>query len=224
MSERSDVELMLATKAGDEEAFSELVSRHRNAIVNLTHRYLRNRADADDLTQEVFFKVYRARKRYRPEAKFTTWLYRVAVNACLNEVRNRKRRVTWVAMSMDGSSGGAGASDDAGGPLGSRVADDSAEAPLDAVEKNELKERVRAAVDELPERQRLAILLNKFHGLSYEELASTLEMTVPGVKSLLVRARENVRKRIEPYLRSGFGEGALGSEEPGRIERRRGTA
>ena len=92
MTERSDVELMLAAGAGDEGAFGELVSRHRDAIVNLTYRYLGNRADAEDLAQDVFLKVYRARKRYRPEAKFTTWLYRVAVNACLNEVRHRKRR------------------------------------------------------------------------------------------------------------------------------------
>jgi len=199
MSERSDVELMLALQGGDEEAFSELVLRHRNAIVNLTHRYLRNRADAEDLTQEVFYRVYRARKRYRPEAKFTTWLYRVAVNACLNEVRNRKRRLTWTATSLSG------ASEDAaeGGGLASRVADDAAVAPLDAVENQELREQVRAAVEELPERQRMAILLNKFHGLSYEELAETLDMTIPGIKSLLVRARENVRKRVDPYLTIG---------------------
>ena len=107
MSERSDVELMLATQSGDEEAFSELVLRHRTAIVNLTHRYLRNRADADDLAQEVFVKVYRARKRYRPEAKFTTWLYRVAVNACLNEVRNRKNRPTFRAAALYDAGGDA---------------------------------------------------------------------------------------------------------------------
>ena len=94
MTERSDVDLMLALKAGDEGAFAELVSRHRTAIVNLTYRYLGNRADAEDLAQEVFLRVYRARARYRAEAKFTTWLYRVAVNASLNEVRNRKNRPT----------------------------------------------------------------------------------------------------------------------------------
>ena len=217
MSERSDVELMLALQGGDEEAFSELVSRHRNAIVNLTHRYLRNRADAEDLTQEVFYKVYRARKRYRPEAKFTTWLYRVAVNACLNEVRNRKRRLTWTATSLSGVSD-EGAE---GGGLAARVADDAAEAPLDVVERDELKQRVRAAVDELPERQRLAILLNKFHGLSYEELAETLEMTIPGIKSLLVRARENGRKRIDPYLKTGTDSDSAALEA---LRGKRGTA
>ena len=83
------------------------------------------------------------------------------------------------------------------------MADETGLAPEEAVEQDELKAQVRAAVDDLPERQRLAILLNKFHGLGYEELAETMEMTVPGVKSLLVRARENVRRRIEPYLVRG---------------------
>jgi RNA polymerase sigma-70 factor (ECF subfamily) len=214
MSERSDVELMFAIQGGDDEAFSELVLRHRAAIVNLTHRYLRNHADADDLAQEVFLKVYRARNRYRPEAKFTTWLYRVAVNTCLNEVRNRKRRVTWVASSLDGRFPGGDARNSGGGSLADRVPDERGDGPLESAESEELKLRVREAVAELPERQRLAIVLNKFQGLGYEELADALEMTIPGVKSLLVRAREKVRKSIEPYLRTG----AL---EPGK---RRGTA
>ena len=192
---KSDIELMLAVQGGDEEAFSELVERHRNKVVTLAHRYLKNRADAEDLAQEIFWKVYRARARYQPEAKFTTWLYRIAANSCLNEVRNRKNRPTHGAASLY----------DAGGDdtAAARVADETGLAPEDAVERDELKAQVRAAVDELPERQRLAILLNKFHGLGYEELAETMEMTVPGVKSLLVRARENVRRRIEPYLVRG---------------------
>jgi len=195
MTDRSDVELMLAAGAGDEGAFGDLVSRHRDAIVNLTYRYLGNRADAEDLAQEVFLKVYRARKRYRPEAKFTTWLYRVAVNACLNEVRNRKHRPTHGAAPL--TSG-----DDEAGFIPA-LADAAAESPAEATVRSELAAHVRDAVDELPERQRLALLLNKFHGLSYEELARSLDMTIPGIKSLLVRARENVRQRIEPYLRSG---------------------
>jgi RNA polymerase sigma-70 factor (ECF subfamily) len=208
MTERSDVDLMLALKAGDEDAFAVLVSRHRNAVVNLTYRYLGNRADAEDLAQEVFLKVYRARARYRAEAKFTTWLYRVAVNASLNEVRNRKNRPTHAAAPLRGGAG----DDDAHVPL---VADGAAAAPLEEVEREELRARVREAVEELPERQRIALILNKFHGLSYEELAETLELSIPAVKSLLVRARENVRQVLEPYLRAEAG------ERPGK---QRGTA
>jgi RNA polymerase sigma-70 factor (ECF subfamily) len=197
MTGRSDVELMLALQAGEENAFTELVDRHRDAVVNLTHRYLGNYGDAEDLAQEVFLRVYRARDRYEPTAKFTTWLYRVAVNACLNEVRNRRHRPTFAAGTLARGDG-----DERAFP----VADGKVPSPPDVVEREELRERVRAAVGELPERQRLALLLNKFHGLGYEELAESLEMTVPAVKSLLVRARENVRRRIEPYLRAGTGE------------------
>jgi len=190
MTGRSDVELMLALKAGDENAFTELVNRHRDAVVNLTYRYLGNQTDAEDLAQEVFLKVYRARGRYEPSAKFTTWLYRVAANACLNEVRDRRRRPTFSAAALDEPS--------------APGADRSAASPPEEAERSELKEQVRAALAELPERQRLALLLNKFHGLGYEEMAESLAMSVPAVKSLLVRARENLRVRIEPYLRTGI--------------------
>jgi RNA polymerase sigma-70 factor (ECF subfamily) len=185
MTGRSDVELMLAFKAGDENAFTELVDRHRDAVVNLTYRYLGNQSDAEDLAQEVFLKVYRARARYEPAAKFTTWLYRVAANACLNEVRDRRRRPTFLASALDDAPASA------------------ANSPVEEAERSELGERVRAALAELPERQRLALLLNKFHGLGYEEMAESLSMSVPAVKSLLVRARENVRRIVEPYLRAG---------------------
>jgi RNA polymerase sigma-70 factor (ECF subfamily) len=194
-SVKSDIDLMLAVQRGDEEAFSELVGRHRNKVVSLAFRYLKNRADAEDLTQEIFWKIYRARSRYEPQAKFTTWLYRIAANSCLNEVRNRKNRPTHGAASLYDAGGDESAA--------ARVADEASLAPEEAVEQDELKAQVRAAVDALPERQRLAILLNKFHGLGYEELAAAMDMTVPGVKSLLVRARENVRRRIEPYLARG---------------------
>jgi RNA polymerase sigma-70 factor, ECF subfamily len=192
MTGRSDVELMLALKGGDENAFTELVDRHRDAVVNLTYRYLGNKSDAEDLAQEVFLKVYRARSRYEPAAKFTTWLYRVAANACLNEVRDRRRRPTFGASPFEG--------EDASFP----AADRAASSPLEEAERSEMREQVRMALAGLPERQRMALLLNKFHGLGYEELADSLEMTVPAVKSLLVRARENVRLRIEPYLRAGM--------------------
>ncbi|MHC4956919.1 MAG: RNA polymerase sigma factor [Planctomycetota bacterium] len=195
MTERSDIDLMLAFKAGDDEAFSVLVDRYRNAIVNLTYRYLGNRADAEDLAQEVFVKVYKARERYEARAKFTTWLYRVAVNASLNEVRNRKNRPTHGAAAL-----ATGDTDEAAAPVAA-----SDPGPAESAEKSELRARVRAAVDELPDRQRMAILLNKFHGLSYEELAHAMEMSIPAVKSLLVRARENVRKAIEPLVRAGGG-------------------
>jgi RNA polymerase sigma-70 factor (ECF subfamily) len=198
MTGRSDVELMLALKAGDEDAFTELVDRHRDAVVNLTYRYLGNKSDAEDLAQDVFLKVYRARGSYEPAAKFTTWLYRVAANACLNEVRDRRRRPTFGAAAFD-------AGESAPMPAADRAGSSS---PLEEAERSEMREHVREALAGLPERQRMALVLNKFQGLGYEELADSLEMTVPAVKSLLVRAREGVRRRIEPYLRAGKGRSA----------------
>ena len=187
---------MLAAQRGDEEAFAELVQRHRSAVVNLAYRYVSNRADAEDLAQEVFLRVHRARERYKPEAKFKTWLYRIAVNTSLNEIRNRKNRPTFGAAALEGT----GVDPDT---AAAAVPDESQPEPLATVENMEMKERVRAAVDSLPDRQRMALVLNKFHGLSYEELAETMEMTIPGIKSLLVRARANVRELIEPYLVRG---------------------
>ncbi len=204
MTERSDVDLMLAVQAGDDAAFSVLVERHKSAVVNLTYRYLGNFADAEDLAQEVFLKVYGARARYRPEAKFTTWMYRIAVNTSLNEVRNRKNRPTFRAASLVD----AGQDEE----TAAAVADERAAAPAVEVERRELNERVRAAVDQLPERQRMALLLNKFHGLSYEELASTFDLTIQAIKSLLTRARENVRQQIAPYVEGARAESAA----PGR--------
>jgi len=201
MTERSDADLMLAFQAGDEAAFSALLVRHQNVVVSLAYRYLGNRADAEDLAQEVFVKVYRAGKGWRPEAKFSTWLYRVTVNACLNEVRNRKTRPTQGAASFHAVEG---PGRDAGPP------DLRAEPPGDALERSELRAAVRRAVDELPERQRMALLLNRFQGLGYEELAATLDLSIPAVKSLLVRARESVRVALEPHLRSG----RTGRKEP----------
>ncbi len=192
MTERSDVDLMLAFQAGDESAFSVLVQRHENSVMSLTARYLGNRADAEDLSQEVFLRVYRARKRYRPEAKFTTWLYRVAANACLNEVRRRKSRATHGAAPLREAGWDDGAAPAATGDAGA--------GPDEILSREELHAKVRAAVDALPERQRLALLMNKFHGLGYEELAESLELSVPAVKSLLTRARENVRAQVEPHL------------------------
>jgi RNA polymerase sigma-70 factor (ECF subfamily) len=208
---KSDVDLMLAAQLGDDEAFATLVQRHRSAVVNLAYRYVSNRADAEDLAQEVFIRVHRARDRYRPEAKFKTWLYRIAVNASLNEIRNRKNRPTFRAAGL-ADAGGDGEARGGEATFGARVADDRLPGPQEALELSEMQQQVRAAVDALPERQRMAIILNKFHGLSYEELAETMEMTIPGIKSLLVRARANVRERIEPYVLRGAERSLRGEE------------
>lgn len=188
-----DAELMLRFRAGDEEAFTALVRRYQGRVVSLASRYLGSAADAEDLAQEVFLRVYRARETYEPTARFSTWIYRVTTNASLNFLRGRSARRA-VSAPMPSPHGG---------EAGPEFEDESAERPGDRLEKDELSEVLRRIVDELPERQRMALLLNKYEGLSYEEVAHAMEMSVEAVKSLLTRARVNVKERLEPYLRSG---------------------
>lgn len=186
----ADASLMLAFQQGDESAFATLVGRHRERVFRLACRYLGDAVAADDLAQEAFLRVYRAKSSWRPEAKFSTWLYRVTANACLNELRSRR-----VRKAVESTAPAA--------PPGARLAepaDGAAVDPADAAARGEVAARVRAAVEALPEDQRMAVLLSKYEGLSYRELADAMERSVPAVKSLLVRARENLRRALEPLL------------------------
>lgn len=197
-----DAALMQAFQRGDEAAFETLVDRHRERVFRLARRYLRDETAADDLTQETFLRVYRSKHTWRPEAKFSTWLYRVTANACLNELRARRARKGVESTAPSGPGGD---------PL-PEGADPRATDPGDAVLKGELATVVRAAVDALPEDQRLAVMLSKYEGLSYRELADAMERSVPAVKSLLVRARENLRTALEPYLDRAPAEGDDGED------------
>ena len=185
-----DAALMEALQGGDESAFETLVDRHRERVFRLACRYLGDPTAAEDLAQETFLRVYRARHSWRPEAKFSTWLYRVTANACLNELRARKARRAVEATAPAGP----------GGEAVMESPDPSAEDPGAAVLRGELARVVGDAVQGLPEDQRMAVLLSKYEGLSYRELAEAMDRSVPAVKSLLVRARENLRKVLAPYL------------------------
>lgn len=186
-----DAALMLSFQAGDDAAFATLVRRYQGRLVSLAMRYLGSSADAEDLAQEVFLRVYRARESYRPSARFSTWVYRITVNASLNHIRGRRVR-RGISAEMPGTG-----ADGAGQP---EFPDESAPSPPEELEKDELTAAVREIVEGLPERQRLAILLNKYEGLSYEDTAAAMELSIPAVKSLLTRARMNVKERILPYL------------------------
>jgi RNA polymerase sigma-70 factor (ECF subfamily) len=206
-----DAALMQAFQRGDESAFETLVDRHRERVFRLACRYLRDETAADDLAQEAFLRVYRAKQTWRPEAKFSTWLYRVTANACLNELRARRARKAVEATAPAGPDGGTI-------PEG---ADPGAADPGDSILRKELAGVVKAAVDELPEDQRLAVMLSKYEGLSYRELAESMERSVPAVKSLLVRARENLRKSLAPYLDRVPAEGDEPTQAEVRKSRRR---
>lgn len=188
--EDPDVQLMLKVKSGDRTAFEELVRRHSSLLVNFMFKFVGSLATAEDLAQEAFFKVFKAAPTYEPTARFKTWLLTIAANLCMNRKRWEKRRFH---HSLDAS-----------GDDDRRPADEVAgsEAPPSAdMERSELRVVVRRAVLSLPESQRLAVILARYHELSYAEIAESMDLTIMAVKSLLNRAKENLRVRLERELK-----------------------
>jgi len=185
---------MLRFRGGDDDAFTEIVHRFQGRVASLAYRYLGSAADAEDLAQEVFLRIHRARETYEPTAKFSTWVHRITVNASLNLIRKRRVRKHLNAEMPTRSGDAAGRPD---------FEDEGAMQPPHELEKAELAEVLGGIVDGLPERQRTAILLNKYQGLSYDDTASAMELSLPAVKSLLTRARVNIKEALLPYLDSG---------------------
>jgi RNA polymerase sigma-70 factor (ECF subfamily) len=189
-----DVALMLRVKAGDEAAFEKLVAAYQDRLISVFYHLVRDRTTAEDLAQETFLRVYRARLGYEPKAKFSTWLFHIAHNLASNKRRDRGRRKEVDLKSSDS------------GPLGARpeeqiLKDKSAMMPTRQVAKTELQQIVQEAMSELNERQQMAVLLNKFEGMSYADIAATMELTPAAVKSLLSRAREALRGKLESYVK-----------------------
>src|SRR5580700_6614558 len=186
---RSDVQLMLDVKAGDEASFEILLQKYRSPLVNFLFRMVRDRATAEDLAQEVFLRVYRARKQYSPSAKFTTWLFRIATNLALNSVRDNRHR------QMDVS-------------IDAPVEEDEAPLQLPAREmridehmiERDRAEFIRQAISSLPEKQRVAVLLHKYEEMDYAEIAKILECSESALKSLLFRAYETLRVQLAPLV------------------------
>lgn len=191
-----DVRLMLKVRDDDASAFEELVERYQNRLVSLMSHLVHRRDMAEDLTQDVFLRVYRARKRYVPGSKFSTWLYTIAHNVASNALRGLARRRE---VNLVGRDSGAMA----GNPLDAAALAASGLMPTRQLDKAELSEVVKLAVAALGQRQRMAVLLNKFEHLSYEEIAEVMQLTPSAVKSLLSRARANLRDVLDPYLQQG---------------------
>ena len=188
-----DVRLMLRVKQGDEGAFGELVEEYQSRLISIFFHLLRDQETAEDLAQEVFLRVYRARHTYEPTAKFSTWLFRIANNLASNSRRSKGRRKE-VQLSLRDS-----------GPLGARpaeqlLAEKSALMPTRQIANSEVRSMVRTALDALNERQRLAVLLHKFEEMSYADIGESMELSPAAVKSLLSRAREKLRLELEPYI------------------------
>ena len=198
-----DVRLMLRAKQGDQTAFTQLVTNYQDRLVGVLAHMLQNKEAAEDLAQEVFLRIYRARHGYEPTAKFSTWLFRIANNLANNLRRDSGRRKE-IALSVNDS-----------GPLGPRpdermIAEKSGLMPTRQFDKSEMCSMVQAALATLNEKQRMAVLLHKFEEMSYTDIAAALDMTPAAVKSLLSRARDNLREKLEPYVKQG----TLGSITP----------
>jgi RNA polymerase sigma-70 factor (ECF subfamily) len=184
-----DTELMLKFQQGDDSAFKTLITRNQRIVLNLAYKYLGNRADAEDVCQDVFLKVCRAAETYQPTAKFTTWVYRITVNACLNRIRSvQTHRNVSMDADLTGDGGGVELADGVDPPASQHL------------EQEELETKVREAMGRLPDSQRTAVLLRRFQELSYEEIARVMDTTIPAVKSLLARARQTLKTSLSRYF------------------------
>jgi RNA polymerase sigma-70 factor (ECF subfamily) len=187
-----DIRVMLRVREDQPGAFEELVERYQHRLVAVMHHLIGNADEAEDLAQEVFLRVYRARKKYRPRAKFSTWLFTIANNLALNVLRGRQRKPV-VRLDVRDS-----------GPLGPRPAEqlvrDRGNQPMQNMQQQELAGIIRQALEGLNERQRVAVVLNKFEDMNYAEIAEVMRLTTKAVKSLLSRARSNLRDALKDYI------------------------
>ncbi|MFM9960485.1 MAG: RNA polymerase sigma factor [Planctomycetaceae bacterium] len=188
-----DVQLMLRAKRGDDAAFSQLVETYQDRLVGVLTHLLGDQDAAEDLGQEVFLRVYRNRSKYEAKAKFSTWLFHVANNLASNWRRDGAQRREASLVGSDSGSMGAR-------PQEQLLAEKSALMPARVLDRVESQTLVRAALDSLNDRQKMAVLLNKFEQMSYIDIAEAMDLSPKAVKSLLSRARENLRAYLEPYL------------------------
>ena len=182
-----DIRLMALVGAGEEAAFEQLVERHQRLVIGTVGRMLGSGSDAEDIAQQVFVRVWKNAKRYEPRAKFTTWLLKITRNLVFNELRRRSRHPQVPLQSE---------SDEEERPL----KDERAVAPDASLLEHELQQAVDAAIANLPETQRMAVVLRRYEELSYEEIAAAMDQSVSAVKSLLFRARTELRENLQRYL------------------------
>lgn len=191
-----DVRLMLQVRDGSAAAFEILVEKYRNRLLNVLEHLVPRRGLAEDMVQEVFMRVYRARKTYSPDAKFSTWLFTIADNVANNALRGMSKRKEYHVQQTARESSEMPV-------LESLAKDPSRFMPARQIDQVELSEMVRTAVQSLNERQRMALLLCKFEHMSYSDVAAAMNLSTKAVKSLLSRARNNLREMLEPYVKAG---------------------
>ncbi len=190
-----DIRLMLQVRDDDEAAFRDLLDRYRIRIFGHFFRLFNNRQDAEDLTQDVFLRLYRSRKRYQPRARFATWLFHITQNVARNAFRSRRRRpcVRLEALAATYE-----------GPLMESLLFDRGEEPSRPMERAEVADRVRAAVSTLAGRQRTAVVLHQLEDRTYNEVAAEMEMSPEAAKSLLYRARNQLRESLSSFMECGI--------------------
>ena len=177
--EETDIALMALIRRGDAKAFEVLLARHQRAAYNLALRFLNDPDEAEDVSQEAFIRVYKAAQTYTPDAKFTTWLYTIVKNLCFNVLRGRKSAEI---VSVD---------DEVLPELPSRGED-----PVELLSKAQVRETVIRAVNSLPENMRMVVMLSKYHGLQYDEIAGIMGCTVNAVKLRMHRAKAILAKEL----------------------------
>jgi len=188
----NDRELIEKIAAKDHSAFKALVDRYQALVINTCYNLLGNRQDAEDIAQEVFFQVYKSAEKFRQEAKISTWLYRIAVNRSLNFVRDNKQ-FRWLKSLSSLSENDR--------EVVTEVLASNSDRPDVALEKKERNAKVQKAIDSLPEKQRVAFVLHKYEGLSYEEIAEILQRSLSSVESLINRAKSNLQRKLIHYLK-----------------------
>jgi RNA polymerase sigma-70 factor, ECF subfamily len=187
----SDAAIMLRVAAGDEAGFNYLVQKYHRAIIHFLFRMVRNEAVAEEMAQEVFLRVYRSRESYRAEAKFTTWLYRIATNLAVNHARDTKHERSAQTIYLDAPDEETGSTPD--------VADDEPSVEQRLM-RDERMAAIRKHVMDLPERQRMAVLMHKYQGMDYRQIGDVLKLSESATKSLLFRAYQTLRDKLKEFV------------------------
>jgi RNA polymerase sigma-70 factor, ECF subfamily len=189
--ESSDAAVMLRVAAGDESAFNYLVGKYHRSMISFLYRMVRSQAVAEELAQEVFLRVYRSRESYRAEAKFTTWLYRIATNLAVNHARDTRHERSAQTVYLDSPDEETGTTPD--------VADDEINVEQRLV-RDERMAAIKAHVMALPERQRMAVLMHKYQGMDYRQIGDVLKLSESATKSLLFRAYQTLRDKLKDFV------------------------
>lgn len=180
----ADLKLMLKFKKGDISAFEKIINKYKKRVINIAYRYLQDRFKAEDIAQEVFIKVYNSAKNYKPKAKLFTWIYKITINLCLNEIRSRKHFKTIYLEKM------------------SKLPDPTYYDPVENLEKDELKYLIRDAIASLPDRQSMVVILKNYEGLSYQKISVIMGCSLSAINSLLQRAKQKLRHKLTPFFKN----------------------